>query len=130
MTWQDPARPRSGNGKKTSSSRHNERPSWTERLIAALIAPLLFIVSVALATSIFLGPRGFGRALLAMPLEQTLALAGLPVAVGLALGLGGLASLMGHAFLTHGKDERNWPVTISVWLAVLTCTLMTTSCSH
>ncbi|WPB57657.1 hypothetical protein [Xylophilus sp. GOD-11R] len=99
--------------------RAETRTDWSERLIAAVLAPIFFNVSLVVLYGVFarrlLWPDSFigfsgSPGLLAVCLV-------LPVVYGLASGVHGVARALGHMFLTHDEHEKSGLCTVAHWAA-------------
>lgn len=99
--------------------RHHPDPdapeSLAERLLAALIAAPLFELALLLACWGAGGKRGGLRLFLALPPWLHLAVGSLALSVGVFFGFAGLSWLLGHLFMTHFGDERDWRITAALW---------------
>lgn len=90
-----------------------------ERLIAALLTPLVFnasvIIVVAMASRrvhyVFFNLTRVYHALGSGAILLLVA----PAIVGFVAGFDGTVKIFGHAFRTHHDHERSWPATALVW---------------
>jgi hypothetical protein len=103
--------------------------SMADRLITALLAPLLFNAGIIICMMAFSKHSRFfwGRRLHIgdASLLDVVIFFMVPAIAGFFSGSLGMASLLGHAFLTHNDDRRSVVKTVLVWGAFGFCYWLT-----
>ncbi|WP_079435744.1 hypothetical protein [Zoogloea sp. LCSB751] len=93
-----------------------------DRLLAAVLAPLFFNISVLIVMLVIFrhSPR-LPRFLLAgADIPASLFVMGLaPALTGFLAGTDRMVKLLGHCFYTHLENEQNIVVTLVIWLVLL-----------
>jgi len=102
-------------------SRRPETPSVTlsERLVAAVLTPLFFNLSLLILAAYSSG-RTFRHTLhwYALSGRTLWLMLAIPAVVGFLAGTEGTARLMGHAFGTNHGSERSAVMSVLVWLGL------------
>lgn len=94
---------------------------WRERLVAALVAPLVFNVSLFFLFGVFFrARRGFASLLFLSP-TFLVVLVVIPAIAGLALGIERFATVLGHSFYTNPAGKRDVRITIAIWAGLFAC---------
>jgi hypothetical protein len=96
-------------------------PPWSDRLLAALLAPLAFNLFLLICVCMA-GRRLTLRASGPWPWDGPTAAwvcLFLPALAGFVGGTVGLVSMAGHAFLTHAAHEQRAWATLLIWAVVL-----------
>ncbi len=115
--------------KSRSSEEENEQPTFQDRLVMAVLAPIVFSISMLIVLSplIFFLMRSVRNNLgdlyyLHLPhwsVVLIVLVAGLlPAIAGFILGTSKLAKLLGHFFYTNMWYERDIRKTIACWLGL------------
>lgn len=104
-----------------SRQKRNQEPAVTldERLIAALLTPLMFNVAVIIVVAMasrrvhymFFNLTRVYHALGSGAILMLVA----PAIVGFVAGFDGTVKIFGHAFRTHHEPQRSWTATALVW---------------
>lgn len=104
----------------TDTDEDDTNPGLADRLLAAVLAPVVFNFSIIVVLAVFFRrSRGFGRIL-----THDIALLGnyllwglliLPALIGLLIGTSRFATLLGHFFYTNLEHERNSGITVAAW---------------
>lgn len=110
--------------KRTTQSNDVHQIPLPDRIIAAVLVPLFFNLSIFLALSAFISyyrPRWVYFGLFGIPSFSYLVVFWiLPALIGLALGTLRVANLLGHLFFTHTHPHDNdWRVTTGLWCLVI-----------
>jgi hypothetical protein len=93
-------------------------PERSDRLLAALLAPLAFNACILIVLLVFLRSTALAVVqLVSGPIF--IVLVAVPAAVGYAAGTDGFVRFLGHSFYTHGEDERNLGMTLAIWAAII-----------
>lgn len=98
----------------------NEPPGLADRLGAAVLAPIVFNISILIVLSTFFRRSGaIGRILFNHSYFSGsflwLALALLPALAGYLIGTARFITLLGHFFYTHMEHEKDARVTVAAW---------------
>ncbi len=96
-------------------------PTFSDRLLAAALAPLVFNFSVLIVVALISQHSGrLGSFVLSgvMFNGTTIVLIVLPVVVGFLFGTNGLARFLGHSFYTHLESERDIRITSVIWALI------------
>lgn len=104
------------------SPEENDEPlGLTDRLFAAVLAPVVFNISVIIVLAVFFRRSRFiGRVLYNdIPLLGNflllLALVIFPALIGLFIGTARFITLLGHFFYTNMEHERDVLITVTAW---------------
>jgi hypothetical protein len=105
---------------RRSPEENDEPPSLSDRLFAAVLAPVVFNISVIIVLAVFFRRSRFiGRVLYNdIPLLGNfllLALAILPALIGLFIGTARFITLLGHFFYTNMEHEKDAVITVAAW---------------
>lgn len=101
--------------------RGDEHPSFFDRLITAILAPMAFNFSLITVVAMFSSPRG--PALL-NPYQLLYEISGyllllvcvvLPSIAGFSMGMSSFTRFLGHFFYTNIGDEKDIRKTIAAW---------------
>jgi hypothetical protein len=98
-----------------------DEPSLTDRLLAAALAPLFFNISILIVIAVIGGySRRLARLLLSGAFfnTTTVVLIVLPAIIGFLSGTNGLVRFLGHAFYTHMESERDFRITVGIWVCI------------
>lgn len=101
-----------------------EHPSFIDRLLTAILAPIAFNISIFIVLSMFFGSSGarmFNRTRLIyqIPVDFILIIVVLlPALAGFLLGFSKFVTLFGHLFYTNMGDEKDIYKTIGVWVCL------------
>ena len=119
-SWNQPSRNRRGVKATTP-----EPITWRERVLAALVASMVFNLSTFLLFAVFLrGVRGIPGATFLPPIALVAVLTVVPAIAGFCLGFIRLVPLLGHTFYTNPASERDLRITAAIWLAFAVCTYL------
>jgi hypothetical protein len=119
-SWNQPSRTRGG--VKTTTP---EAITWRERVLAALVASVVFNLSTFLLLAVFLrGVRGIPGTTFLPPIALVATLTVVPAIAGFCLGFTRLVPLLGHTFYTNPESERDLRITVAIWLAFAVCTYL------
>jgi hypothetical protein len=102
------------------SAEDDESPGLTDRLLAAVIAPIVFNFSIIVVLAVFFRrSRGLGRILYSdISLLGSVLFWGLlilPAMIGLLIGTARFATLLGHFFYTNMEHEKDARITVASW---------------
>jgi hypothetical protein len=93
-------------------------PDRSDRLLAALRAPLAVNVCIFIVLLVFLRSTALAVVqLVSGPIF--IVLVAVPAAVGYAAGTDGFVRFLGHSFYTHGEDERDVRLTLAIWAVIV-----------
>jgi hypothetical protein len=106
---------------RRQSPESNTTVVWWERVLAALIAPVVFNASLLILFGLFFRKRYWLQSHLTLPVAVWIVLLTVPAAVGFLLGFNRLVWLIGHSFWTHLSHERDRRITISIWACLGLC---------
>lgn len=106
-----------------SPEKDDEPVSLSDRLFAAVLAPVVFNISVIIVLAVFFRRSRFiGRVLYndVQLLGGTLllALVILPALIGLFMGTGRFVTLLGHFFYTNMEHEKDARITVAAWVCL------------
>ncbi len=95
------------------------KPDLSDRLLAALLAPVAFNLCVLILYALFFR--------VATPVELVsgplvIVLIAVPAAVGFAAGTDGFVRFLGHSFYTHEETERELRLTAAIWVVIIILT--------
>lgn len=101
-----------------------DHPSFIDRLLTAILAPIAINISIFIVLSIFFGSSGarmFNRTRLIyqIPIDFILLIVVLlPALAGFLLGFSKFTTLFGHLFYTNIGDEKDIYKTIGAWVCL------------
>lgn len=105
-----------------------ETISLGDRVFTAIIAPIVFNISIALILSQILGKSlRLGIYHRSFWLENPFFFIGcvlLPALLGFVLGSSAFATMLGHFFYTNHESQRSSPMTCTVWLVLIFTTYL------
>jgi hypothetical protein len=103
-----------------SSPDEVEPPGFTDRLFAAILAPIVFNISILIVLAVFFRRSRFiGKVIYNdIPLLGSFLLSALvilPALTGLLIGTGRFITLFGHFFYTNMEHEKDARITVAAW---------------
>jgi hypothetical protein len=109
--------------KSQQSDEKNEQPSLQDRLLMAVLAPIIFNISIIIVLAIALRrSRSIGRFLFYQAhwsgFLVVLVAGFLPAIAGFMMGTSKFATLLGHFFYTNMEHEKDMRKTIASWLSL------------
>lgn len=105
---------------RRSPEADDDQPGIADRLFAAVLAPIVFNISIVIILATFFRRSRFIGRVLANDIHALggfllFALLILPALLGLIVGTSRFITLLGHFFYTNMEHEKDAHITVAVW---------------
>lgn len=115
--------------KRRKPKEENEPPSFQDRLLMAVLAPIAFNISIIIVlATIFRRSRFLGRFLFYQShwsgFVVLLVAILLPALAGFMMGTSKFVTLLGHFFCTNMENEKDMSKTIACWVTLVAITYL------